>query len=46
MRIVSAIALLAGVTAAIPVFAQTHDPAANAVTGGTGGAATGAVYRY
>ena len=43
MKIVSAIALLAGMAAAIPAFAQTPDPAANAVTGGTGGAATGAV---
>jgi hypothetical protein len=43
MKIVSAIALLAGMAAAIPAFAQTPDPATNAVAGGTGGAATGAI---
>jgi hypothetical protein len=43
MRTISAVALLAGMALAAPAFAQTPDPAANAVAGGTGGAATGAL---
>jgi hypothetical protein len=43
MKVVSAIALTIGLAAAVPAFAQTPDPATNAVAGGTSGAATGAV---
>jgi len=37
------IALLAGMAAIAPVFAQTPDPATNAAAGGTSGAATGCI---
>ncbi|MGC2415770.1 MAG: hypothetical protein WA459_24115, partial [Stellaceae bacterium] len=42
-KTMSAIALIVGMAASVPVFAQTPDPAANAVVDGTGGAATGAL---
>src|ERR1051326_4187743 len=42
-KTMSAIALIAGMAASVPAFAQTPDPATNAVAGGTGGAATGAL---
>src|SRR6185312_14990719 len=42
-KTISAIALLAGLAAAVPAFAQSPDPAANAVSGGVGGAGTGAL---
>jgi uncharacterized membrane protein len=43
MKIISAVALLAGMALAVPAFAQTPDPATNAVVSGTNGAATGAL---
>src|SRR5258708_6007094 len=43
MKNLSVVALLAGMALAIPAFAQTPDPATNAVVSGTGGAATGAL---
>jgi hypothetical protein len=43
MKTISAIALLVGMAASVPAFAQSPDPAANAVVGGTSGAATGAL---
>ena len=43
MKAISAIALLIGMAASVPAFAQSPDPAANALAGGTNGAATGAV---
>lgn len=42
-KTINAIALIAGMAASVPAFAQTPDPAANAVVDGTGGAATGAL---
>jgi hypothetical protein len=43
MKAISAIALLAGLAASVPAFAQSPDPAANAVAGGASGATTGAI---
>ncbi|HEV2336803.1 MAG TPA: hypothetical protein VGS13_14965 [Stellaceae bacterium] len=42
-KTINAIALIAGMAGSVPAFAQTPDPAANAVVDGTGGAATGAL---
>jgi hypothetical protein len=42
MKAISAFAILAGIAATVPAFAQSPDPGANAVSGGVGGAATGA----
>ena len=43
IKLVSAIAVAAGMAVAVPAFAQTPNPATNAVNGGAGGAATGAI---
>jgi len=43
MKIVNAVALLAGMAVSVPALAQSYNPAANAVADGTSGAATGAI---